>query len=330
MTSKERQYIEWLIDRNDSLRHETAVNYLFYGKERVTTTIRRVVAMFFSDRKYALVREEIYPTFVSVFYQRLIVINPDSLRGIDNLAAYFYRTTKDFLLEDDIRKKIDMSLGIDDTHIELVVEKQSSDDEQDTIQEDRSNVMNEKRKDRIKMEEPGWEEEDGDEEEDDDDDDDDDDGWGRFFLNPYIQRLPEDDRETLISDLRSYITEESAKEYATKVGITPEYVDVRRARAHLELLIVSLPDILKRSKTLFVRFGPQLDSPKRKLLEEFFTTGNFGDKKKQMTIAKAYKTLLKKARSEYRSEKQKYDKEQSRLEDKEEKARNNEKKNSII
>lgn len=327
MTSKERQYIEWLIDRNDSLRHETAVNYLFYGKASVTTTIKRVVAMFFSDRKYAFVRKEIYPTFVGVFYQRLIVINPNSLRGIDNLAAYFYRTTKDFLLEEDIRKKIDISLGIDYTHVELVVEKQPSDAEPEDREEASSQVVNEEQIDNIEIEDQDSECEDSKEDNEND--------WVGFFLNPYIQRLMEglkkgDERERLILALQSYIMGEPTKVYASRVGITPADADVRRRRAHVELLKVALPDIFKLCRTMFVRFGSQLDSSKRDLLNEFFITGDYGIGKKTTSIAEALKTLIKKANSVHNVERQRVEKEQKRFEDKETKAKVKEKKNSII
>lgn len=283
MTISERQLIEDILERGDRKRHDKAVNTLFYGNSLVTTSIKNAVFKIYSNSKYSLVRSEIYPTFVSVFYKRLIEINPDTLRTIKNLAAYFYRTTWHFLLEDSIRKEIDFSLGIDDTHTELNLNLNH--DENDNDEED-GQILNSNQESSTE----------------DDEEQDDAEGWERFFLNPYIQKIQGKNRDRILSDLQSYIMDEPSKVYAARINTTVDDVDNRCRRAHLELIRVALPDILNRTRTMFARFGDNLSSSNRELLNEFYTTGDYGDKNRQKAIAKAFKSLWIKANSAYKKE----------------------------
>ena len=141
----------------------------------------------------------------------------------------------------------------------------------------------------------------------------------QFFMNPYLQRLPKKNRERVVADIQSYIMGESAKDYADRIGIKDSDADVRRGRAHIELIRVCLPDILKRSRTLLVRFGSQIESSKREILDKFFTTGDFGDIKQQKAIAGAYRALWMKASSYYKGEQDRLIMEENRLINKEEK-----------
>lgn len=301
MNSKEREYIEWIIDRSDTKHHEAAIKYLFYGKESVTRTIRSVVLKYFSNNKYSLVRSEVYPTFVSVFYQYLLTINPQKLREIDNLNAYFFKAVSTFLIPGKpYRIKIDASLGIDATHVEF-----------------NPNVFHEESFTSEEFDNPN--ENDGKESEstaEDDSNDDfgeddkspvDPDDWTAFVMLPYIQQIEGKNRDRTIEDLFSKVIEDlPSKDYAELIGTNYRDVDVRRGRALVEVLKVALPDIRKRAKKMFVRFKDCLNSSQVKILQDFFDTGEPGDDKQQKKIAEAYKTLLVKANSAHRTVTQPY------------------------
>lgn len=276
--------------------------------------MRGVVSSYFSDSRYAQVRKEVYPSFVNVFYQYLLTVKPDTLRGIQgSLDEYFYTAARHFLKPDTkYRKKIDASLGFDDTHVKL--RPNVPDGENIGVDEDVE--YDASASDEADFKDDSVEKEydlDGKAKAGQDD-------WTAFMLHPYIQSLPfsGERRNRILADLGFKILDDlSSKEYAAKIGSNVADVDVRRRRAMLELIKVALPDIRKRAKKMFVRFKDKLSSSQASILQDFFDNGVLGDSKRRDAIAKAYKTLVIKANSEHRQNTQRYDEALKRQREKE-------------
>lgn len=308
MNSSEKRLIECLINRNDVKRYDAAVNFLFYGESHITHTIQDVVRKSFSAHKYDSVRNCIYDVFANQFYEYFVLqAKPDTLRKIDDLGKYIFRAAVN--CANSKRKQIDTALGLPvATHeVGFTPRYDREDDEDNSEAYQENSVLTEQGHDNIQSQEieSAHVDETGTSVD-----------MAAFILEGYIKRIDKKEfREVLYAlDIEGL----SSKEYAARTGETSTSIDMRHSRALTELTRVALPDILKRCKGVFVRFQGLLSSLQVSILQEFFETGNLGDKEKQKRIATAYKALAKAAKKEYEMEEKEYkrDKRERELQEK--------------
>lgn len=280
MNIHEKKLIEGLLDTSDKARHDKAVEMLFFGRdytdpygkkihreEEVTRSIRRIVAISFTGSAYAEVRDQIYPTFVSLFYKYLMNIKPETFFSVDNLPAWMRTTARHYANRN--REEINDLLGIYSDTVPLDNEKMNRLPEGGDEEGARNTV------------EPGSTSRENSSK------------WAEDKLANYINKIHNAYyREILTAvDIAGMELEDFAEEQGKSIAAI--YNDHRRAR--IALIQIALPDIRKRAASMYGDFKDQLTEKERKALDGFFLGSGTED---SATIAIAYSKLLKIARRE--------------------------------
>lgn len=235
MNSRELQLIEALINKEDSVRHNKAIEIIFHGtvkdgkmiKNAYVNAIENAVRQCFSGALYRGRFEEIYITFEAEFYNYLMKVKPDTLRSIDKLESWLYVASRNFA--NSHRKKITMALGIVETEVKSDILIDCCNDDADPS------------------------------------------SWASDLLDSYIEQISCEYyrlilRAVVLEDMpREEFAEEQGKKDAAAIDR-----DVRRAK--LELIKVAMADIKWRSRKVMSKYCDQIPKQaERNLLEDFFT-----------------------------------------------------------
>lgn len=275
MNSREQQLIEALINKEDIVRHNKAIEILFHGtvkngkmiKNAYVNAIENAVRQCFSGSFYRGRFEEIYITFETEFYKYLQKVKPDTLRTIDKLESWLYIASRNFA--NGHRKQINAALGIVETEV-------YSDNLFDCCSENRS------KDDTISFNEII-------------DDCADSSSWASDLLDSYIEQISCEYYRLILRAvvLENMPREEFAEEQCKKDAAAIDR-DVRRAK--LELIKVAMSDIKWRSRKLMSKYCDQITKQiERSLLEDFFAGKQVKDTN---GLVNAISNLMKIARRE--------------------------------
>ena len=270
MNIQEKKLIEAFLNKEDPVRHGRAVEILFYGTEipgkngavrrmesSVTRAIRHAVFKCYSGNSYSGRRDEVYATFVTEFYQYLIRLKPEKLRGIDSLDNWMFRAAVNFA--NGHRQAINQALGIEEGRTEFSAKlDRAEESEGKDLPADTETSSK----------------------------------WAEDLLGTFIERIPHAYyREILYAvDIHGMSLEDFAEEQGKK--ITAIHNDHRHAK--LELIEAALSDIRWRSRKLHDRYRDELNEKDNGILQRFFD-GQTGTDKPE-TCAVALSKLLKLSR----------------------------------
>lgn len=278
MNIREQQIIEALIDREDVIRHNKALEILFHGtykegkfvKNGFVNAVENAVRQCFSGTLYRGRFEEIYVTFETEFYKYLTKVKPETLRSIDKLENWLYIASRNFA--NSHRKHINEALGIVETEIKSDICLDRGTDAKPQDDEDSFNdIVDEK----------------------------DSSAWAEDLLNRYIDRISCEYYRLI---LRAVVLEEMPREeFAQEQGKKDAAAidrDVRRAK--LELIKVAMSDIKWRSRKVMNTYGCLISKETdRLLLEDFFNGRQISDTN---ALATAISNLMKIAHREARED----------------------------
>lgn len=276
--SEDKIIIDAFLNKEDVIRHERAVQLLFYGRpsagtyieNRNVSAIKKAVWVCFSDYRYKGRFDDIYDTFVSLFYPYLLS-KAEPLRNISiTLAGWLHTTAMHFA--NDHRKEIDVLIGLSDSKeydmsVDNLISKEMSSEEGDGSSND------------ALLDEP-----------------DSGSAWAENLVNSYIDQIP---HENYRIALRALVLEGMPREeLAEEFGISYSAVNLIVSRAMTALSAVALPDIRWRSKKNYFKYVDLIDdAADREILRCFFVDGIYDP-----GLPTAVKRLMKISRREMKEE----------------------------
>lgn len=249
--SKEKSLISAFVCQSDTVRHSKASQLLFYGMPSAGTyvenayvqALKKAVRICFSDVKYRGHFNDIYDTFVSLFYAYLLTKTERLLNIETTLAGWLFVTAKNFA--NNNRKEIDTLVGLAnssdaleyDSTMDALISKENEDacGSADVIIDDSESGMM----------------------------------WAEHLVNRYIDRISNEKYRTAI---RAIVIEGMPREeFAEEQHISYQAVNLLVNHAMIALTNVALPDIRWRSKKCYSQY---IDLVKDKndviLLKEYF------------------------------------------------------------
>lgn len=286
MNIQEKKLIESFLQKENSTTHNKAISLLFWGKDvldangkkthsewAVTRAIKNAVRKCYSGISYAGRWDELYSTFVSLFYQYLMNMNPDKFTEIEDLPSWMFRVATNFA--NSHRKKIDEILVIEDNVLSI---SSSKNDGSLPLNENNTNITDSvvtRRK--IPTQE--------DEEESDCQEDSS--KWAEDLIAYYISQIQHEYYRTVLYAIDIYGM--SITDFAEEQGKKVSAIHNDHKRAMMALIQAALPDIRWRAKKLFDRFACELTLEETATLSIFFS-GLQGD---IQAVVLAYNKLRK-------------------------------------
>ena len=295
MNIQEKRLIEAFLDTGNAALHNKAVELLFYGRKGtdangrticrefdVTRAIKNAVSIYYSGSLYAGRQKEVYDTFVSLFHAYLLKLNPDKLRGIDNLQNWMFRVAKNFA--NSHRREVNELLGIEDNVVGFSMAMDVDNREETGCMDSRSPEDGEPYTRKIP-------------EKDNDADSSSEhtSTWAEELIAEYISRIAHPYyRELLYAvDVNGMAMEDFAEEQGKRLSAV--HNDHKRAMS--ALIQAALPDIRWRAPKLYESFRFELNDAESEVLERFFYHNIITDMPR---VIKAYVKLLKIAKRDER------------------------------
>lgn len=251
--SKEKSIINAFVDISDKVRHDMAVQSLFYGRpsggryieNAYVQSIKKAVRLCYSDVKYRGLFKDIYDTYISLFYVYLLAKSEQLSKIETSLAGYLFVAAKNFANDKKVREAIEISIGLSDHSIFVDIDRIIA-----------SLLSNE---DGIEppIEEPIISP-------------DSDSYWAEYLTNKYINSIPNERYRIAIRAivLEGMPREELAEEFDISY---PAGINMLLNHAMTALTNVALPDIRWRSKKHYAQYGHLVkDEGDRLLLQDYF------------------------------------------------------------
>lgn len=285
MNIQERKLIESFLQKENSNIHNKAVSLLFWGKDvqdargvrthsewAVTRAIKNAVRKCYSGNSYSGRWDELYSTFVSLFYQYLMKLNPEKYTGIDDFPSWMFRVATNFA--NSHRKKINQILVIEDNVSTLPSSKDVGSLHPVENTNTSINIVTLK-----KIPTP--------EDDEDSDSHEDSSKWAEDLIAYYISQIQHEYYRTVIYAIDLYGM--SVTDFAEEQGKKVSAIHNDHKRAMMALIQAALPDIRRRSKKLFDKFSSALTLEEVDTLSKFFN-GLQGD---IQAVVLAYNKLRK-------------------------------------
>lgn len=285
MNIQERKLIESFLQKENTTVHNKAVSLLFWGKDvqdargsrthsewAVTRAIKNAVRKCYSGISYTGRWDELYSTFVSLFYHYLMNLNPDKYTAIDDFPSWMFRVATNFA--NSRRKEINQILVIEDNVSPLATSK----DEEAAPSTDHPFITT----DVITPNKIPAHEDD-----EDTDDHEDSSKWAEDLIAYYISQIQHDYYREVLYAIDLYGM--SITDFAEEQGKKASAIHNDHKRAMMALIQAALPDIRWRAAKLFDRFRDALTREEADTLSNFFS-GLQGD---IQAVVLAYNKLRK-------------------------------------
>ena len=277
--SKEKSIVNAFINVSDKVRHNMAVQSIFYGRlsggkyieNAYVQSIKKAVRICYSDSKYRGLFKEIYDTYVSVFYVYLLAKSEQLSKIETSLAGYLFVTAKNFANDKRVRNEIEISIGLSDPSTSVGIDKiiaslMSNDDG---------------------IEPPA---------EEPIDSPDTDSYWAEYLTDQYINSIP---NERYRIAIRAIVLEGMPREeLAEEFGSSYSAINLLLNHAMTALTNAALPDIRWRSKKCYTQYGHLIkDETDRLLLEDYFEN-NIYNKGLDLAVRRLIKIAISEKREQ--------------------------------
>lgn len=250
--SKEKSIINAFVDISDKVRHDMAVQSLFYGRpsggryieNAYVQAIKKAVRLCYSDAKYRGQFKDIYDTYISIFYVYLLAKSEKLSKIETSLAGYLFVTAKNFANDKNVRNEIEISIGLSDPSTSVGIDNIIA-----TLLSNEDGIE-------LPTEEPI-------------DSPDTDSYWAEYLTNKYINSIPNERYRIAIRAivLEGMPREELAEEFETSYSA----INLLLNHAMTALTNVALSDIRWRSRKCYTQYVHLLkDDTDRLLLKDYF------------------------------------------------------------
>ena len=269
--SKEKSIINAFVDISDKVRHDMAVQSLFYGRpsggryieNAYVQSVKKAVRLCYSDVKYRGRFKDVYDTFVSLFYPYLLNKAEPLLNIETTLAGWLFVVARNFA--NNSRKEIDSLLGLSDSvkydqPIDNLISKENEDEDKN---------CNEALIDESGNGDP----------------------WAENLVNAYIDRIP---AESYRLAIRAILLEGMPREeLAEELNTTYQAVNLLVSHAMAALTNVALTDIRWRSKKNYLNYIHLIKDDNDKLILKNYFEKNVYDPGLAVAVRRLIKIALR-------------------------------------